>query len=428
MTLPASRTTAAMLAVCLAFGASAPARAQASLGFEPPLTQPGAVFSPWQLDNLLAPIALYPDPLLAQALLASTFVDQLRDADALLRGGVSADVIDGLSWDISVKAVAHYPQLLALLNHDLDWTTALGQAHLHQAADVFAAVQRLRRAAHLAGHLHSTPQQIVTVLPDHIRIEPAQAQLIHLPVYDPGRVYDPRLAAPVHGSAPALVSFGAGLLIGSWLVHDFDWRARRIHYHGWRGDGWVQRSRPRIAINSVYVDPVHRDVRLNPRIGQRPLDHGHLARHDWVHRAAVDRGHTVRSPDGPRGPWPGADRGDERRRPPATASHGAGAPTPLPPRMPAPIVGRMPGPAPAMVPPPPVVSAVPDARGGRNFGRPPVPSPQVGAPLVQAAPTRHGGEPAAQQGERAQRPQRYDRTVHFGRPDGAEGRGQSERR
>src|SRR5580698_8570509 len=104
-------------------------------------------FTPEQLDNLLAPIALYPDPLLAQILLAATFPDQVDEAARFCRGGANPDDIDTQAWDVSVKALAHYPTVLYMMADSLDWTTAMGQAYVNQTGDVMASIQRLRQEA-----------------------------------------------------------------------------------------------------------------------------------------------------------------------------------------------------------------------------------------------------------------------------------------
>src|SRR6202035_3727160 len=96
-----------------------------------------------QLDNLLAPVALYPDPLLAQVLLATTFPDQIDDAAHYINDN-GPNGIDFQNWDVSVKAVAHYPSVLSMLDTMLDWTTAVGQAYVYQSTDVMTSVQRLR--------------------------------------------------------------------------------------------------------------------------------------------------------------------------------------------------------------------------------------------------------------------------------------------
>jgi len=105
------------------------------------------LFTSEQLDNLLAPIALYPDPLLAQVLLAATFPDQLGEAAGFVRSNSDVNAIDTQAWEVSIKSVAHYPSVLNMLADQLDWATALGQAYVNQPEDVMDAVQRLRAQA-----------------------------------------------------------------------------------------------------------------------------------------------------------------------------------------------------------------------------------------------------------------------------------------
>src|SRR5580700_509379 len=146
-------------------------------------------FSPEQLDNLLAPIALYPDPLLAQILLAATFPDQVDEAARFCRADANPDDLDTQPWDVSIKAVAHYSTVLFMMADGLDWTTALGQAYVNQTDDVMASVQRLRQEARSVGNLVTTPQQDVEVDDGNIEIWPAQPQFCYLPIYDPSLAF-----------------------------------------------------------------------------------------------------------------------------------------------------------------------------------------------------------------------------------------------
>jgi uncharacterized membrane protein YgcG len=238
-------------------------------------------FSPEQLDNLLAPIALYPDPLLAQVLLAAGFPDQIDEAARFCRGGANPDDIDTQPWDVSVKAVAHYPTVLYMMADGLDWATALGQAYVNQSGDVMASVQRLRQEARNAGNLATTPQQDVEVDDGDVEIWPAQPQYCYVPVYDPSLAFFG--SGGVFGGS--VVTFGAGFPIGVWLNYDFDWRRHRIYYHAWSDKrGWIARSRPYIHINNVYVNKDLKNVAANRRVSARPVNYANLTRYDSVHR------------------------------------------------------------------------------------------------------------------------------------------------
>lgn len=238
-------------------------------------------FSPDQLDNLLAPIALYPDPLLAQVLPAATFPDQIDEAARLCRAGTTPDDIDMQPWDVSVKAVAHYPTVLYSMADSLDWTTAVGQAYVNQNDDVMASIQRLRQEARAAGNLVTTPQEDVEADDGYIEIWPGDPQFCYLPVYDPGLVFFG--SGGVFGGP--VITFGTGYPIGVWLSKDFDWRNHRIYYHGWSGQkGWISRSRPYIHINPMYVNYNLKNVAVNRGVTARQVNYANLTRYDSVHQ------------------------------------------------------------------------------------------------------------------------------------------------
>jgi hypothetical protein len=261
-----------MLAVSLVFALAAPLlRAQEVSPFEP--------FSPDQLDNLLAPVALYPDPLLAQVLLAATFPDQIDLAARFVRFDRDPGDVDGQPWDVSVKAVAHYPTVLAMMADKLDWTTAVGQAYVEQSTGVMASIQRLRTQARAAGNLVSTPELEVVDSGGEIELWPAQPEYIYVPLYDPGAVF--RYRAPLF--------FGARFVIGAWLNFDFDWRQHRVFYHGWErgGPSWAERSRPYVHVTTVYVNDAFRAVAVNRTVVDRRTSYGALDRYDDVHRTST---------------------------------------------------------------------------------------------------------------------------------------------
>ena len=266
-----------------------------------------AAWTAQELENLLAPIALYPDPILAQVLIAATFPDQIAEAAAYVRTNGTRG-IDEQTWELSVKAVAHYAPVLNLMAEGEDWTIALGQAYVDQPRDVMNAVQSLRRMANAQGNLESTPQQTVFVEQRAIKIIPAQPKVIYVPTYDPAVVYfRPIYVAQAH---PAYWSWGAGYPIGVWLTYDFDWYSHRVYYHGWHGPRWVVASRPWIVISPFYVAPRHTVIYVNRGIGHRHIDYDRLRRHTVVHRGAT----FDRRQQWDRGREPvRADRGTDRR-------------------------------------------------------------------------------------------------------------------
>ena len=256
-----------------------------------------ALFSPDQLDNLLAPIALYPDPLLAQVLVAATFPDQIDEAARFVRDDPNADDVDGQPWDVSVKAVAHYPTVLDMMADKLDWTTALGQAYVNQSTDVMTSVQRLRGQARDEGNLVTTSEIQVVDSDGGIELWPAQPEYLYVPQYDPAVVF-------FYHRAPLF--FGAPFFIGAWLNCDFDWHAHRVFYHGWQGDGgWVGRSRRYVHLTNVYVNNSYRNVVINRTVVNRTVNYGGLNRYDTVHRQAtfddVRRDQRVEAPTAPYG-------------------------------------------------------------------------------------------------------------------------------
>jgi hypothetical protein len=265
----------------------------------PLLAQDDAVyepFSPDQLDNLLAPIALYPDPLLAQVLVAATFPDQVDQAARFVRDDANADDVDGQPWDVSVKAVAHYPEVLEMMADKLDWATALGQAYVNQSTDVMTSVQRLRAQAQATGSLVTTPEMQVVDSGGEIELWPAQPQYLFVPAYDPAVVFFSR--APLF--------FPARFLIGAWLNYDCDWRGHRVFYHGWdQGRGWMERSRPYVRVNNVYVNNGYRNVMVDRSVVQRRVNYQALSRYDDVHRgASFDNFHGAARGEGGAPPSP----------------------------------------------------------------------------------------------------------------------------
>ena len=202
-------------------------------------------FTQAELRKLLAPIALYPDALLAQVLPASAYPIQIVQLQRWLDKNKAAvekndfSKIDAQSWDPAVKALARFPTVVKKMNDDLDWTTDLGDAVVNQPKDVADAIQYLRAQAEKAGALKSTPQQTVTRTKDSGRefivIEPTDPGVVFVPTYDPAVVFDPGLAI-----ATGLLTFGTGIAVASmWNRNYWNWGTGVIFPPVWPGyPGW----------------------------------------------------------------------------------------------------------------------------------------------------------------------------------------------
>jgi Protein of unknown function (DUF3300) len=178
-----------------------------------------------QLESLVAPIALYPDALVAQVLSAAGFPDQVAIADYWLKqntsltGAALLQAVDQQSWDASVKALTQFPTVLDTLANNLAWTSSLGQAFEQQQAEVMAAVQTMRAKAQSAGTLASNSQiSVVQQSPQTIVIRPANPQVVYVPQYNPAVVYGAPLVVPLYTPPVGLaasITFGTGVAIGA---------------------------------------------------------------------------------------------------------------------------------------------------------------------------------------------------------------------
>jgi len=211
-----------------------------------------------QLDDLTGPIALYPDPLVAQILPGSTYPLEVSTADQWLHANpqVTEDAINVQNWDPSIKALVHYPEVLDMMAQRMDWTQQLGQAFINQPADVMNSIQRLRQEAQAAGTLVSTPQQEVIFDNGLIDIVPAEPDVIYVPTYDPAVVYfrhrEPRRDA---------IRFDRGFRLGVWLDKGFDWRNHRVEV----GARWDRpRERPVLTGREWHRDE-SRPMVVTPR-------------------------------------------------------------------------------------------------------------------------------------------------------------------
>jgi hypothetical protein len=220
-----------------------------------------------QLQQLVAPIALYPDPLVAQILAASQYPTQIVEADrwvqqnSSLTGAQLQSAIASQGWDPSVMALAQFPSVLRNMDTNLSWTSALGDAYYNQPRDVMNAIQTLRNQAYQAGTLKTTPQQTVTVQSgtgsttvttqgsQTIVIEPSNPQVVYVPTYNPTTVYGG--TTPVYQGyssgdllAASLLSFGAGIAVGALAANA--WGCN------WGGGGVTYNNNVWVARNSVW--------------------------------------------------------------------------------------------------------------------------------------------------------------------------------
>jgi hypothetical protein len=193
----------------------------------------GAPMTAEELQSLVAPIALYPDALVAQILSAATFPDQIAVANYWLQqnkdltGTALGKAVNGQSWDPSVKALTQFPSVLNNLAQNLSWTSQLGEAYHNQSSEVMAAVQTLRAQAKAAGNLKSGSQiTVVQQSPQTIVIQPTNPQVVYVPQYNPAVVYGtpyvvPAYVAPTYSTADVvatgLLSFGAGMAVGAMM-------------------------------------------------------------------------------------------------------------------------------------------------------------------------------------------------------------------
>lgn len=232
---------------------------------QPTPTQTGAKLSDADLQEILAPVALYPDKLLASVLAASVFPEVLADAQRLVKSGQKVTAEAHPDWDTSVVTVAQFPEALSLLAGNLEWTRAMGEAFLAQPSDVMSAVQALRARAWQKGSLRTNANQTVVVEGKVIIIEPAQPEVVYVPTYNPTVVY-----VDDHdddAAAAALVGFGLGVAVGLIASDlDCDWHGGFVCW-GWGWGGFhahgsididVDNSR-NININNPRVAPYGRE-------------------------------------------------------------------------------------------------------------------------------------------------------------------------
>jgi hypothetical protein len=308
-----------------------------------------------QLDSLVAPIALYPDPLLAQVLEASTHPSQLRQLDewleenASLSGHTLAEAVAREPWDPSIQAMAVFPDVVKNMTENIRWTRDLGDAVLDQESDVMDAVQRMRQRAQDAGYLSSNPQQVIErKMVDNrtiITIEPPSPQTVYVPYYNPSMIWGtPVYPWPQFFYAPrrgvwtgAAIGFGTGVAVGSfWGRRGWGWgpswgwgRGRtfnrwgphpaRFGPGGRRGGRWVGTS----GRSNMHRRNVHRRNVNRRNVNRRNVNRRNVNRRN-VNRRNVNR-RNVNRPAGTSGRGvrqARAGTGNRANRPIGTAGRG----------------------------------------------------------------------------------------------------------
>jgi hypothetical protein len=224
-----------------------------------------------QLEPLVAPVALYPDPLLAVVLPASSYPDAIQTASTWVAANPMPPEasIEAQPWPSEVKALVHYPDALTYLSADPQFTTSLGAAYTSQPADVTLAVQDLRAQASTAGSLQSNEQQEVVVQEAGvIAIQPANPAVIFVPRYDPVTIY-------AVGFTP--IVYGPSFVIGPWLAYGYDWGGGGIFVGDWRGPYFYEGGRWGYRGGWVHPDRWRHDERFG-RAPLRPAGGYHTAR------------------------------------------------------------------------------------------------------------------------------------------------------
>ena len=356
-----------------------------------------APFRQEELDQMLAPVALYPDPLLSQVLMASTYPLEVVQAarwsraNPGLQGQAAVNAVEAMDWDPSVKSLTAFPQVLAMMSERLEWTERLGEAFIAQQADVMSTVQALRQRAVAAGHLRSSEQMRVEREGGAILIEPPAPGIIYVPYYDPALVYGPwwwPAYPPVAWAPPpayyAVPSYPPAWLWGSGIVLStgfffghFDWPHRHVqvrHFHHAPHHGHP------VRVDRVWRhDPVHRrgvpfrSAEARQRYEQHRADH--RAGSTSVRAAEPRRGHPQHFRRDER-----RDTASEPRR--FSGGNAIGSSTP-------------PAAAPARSTPPP-------ARAGRA-------EPRSEAPAGATRPEARVIQPGAAQSPRPTSPERLNR-------------------
>ncbi len=255
-------------------------------------------FSQAQLEEMVAPIALYPDEVLSTVCIAATYplevveADRWREKNAALEGEALDKALEQQDWDASVKSLVNFPDVLHRMSDNLEWTKDLGDAFLGQRTELMDAAQRLRVKAEAAGTLESTPQQTVVREKDVVYIQPTDPQVVYVPTYAPATVYGQSYVAPATPSYPSfwatpggavtagVVGFGAGIATSALIGSAFDWGGHDVYVHNYYGGGGGGGGKWNRNVNvNVNRDVNRTRIRADSQKWQFKPDHRRGVRH-----------------------------------------------------------------------------------------------------------------------------------------------------
>jgi len=277
--------------LCLAVSAVAPTNAVSSANPAEPQNQESFQAAPMtgssapsqELQQLVAPIALYPDALVGQVLAGATYPTQIVEAERWLQqnknlqGDQFVAAVDKQPWDPSIKALSQFPQVVSNMNQNLSWTSSLGDAYFNDPNGVMNAIQILRKDAQNAGNLKSTPEQSVTTENQTIIIQPTNPEVVYVPTYSPEVVYGtPIEAYPGYSgwdvAGASAVSFGVGMAVGAAFNNNWGWRGWGTDWHGggvmYNHNRYVSRSNTFVNRNAYY-NQANRRTNVNANLANR---------------------------------------------------------------------------------------------------------------------------------------------------------------
>jgi hypothetical protein len=290
-----------MLSAAQLASASETVLPQSSAETAPGAPAQAAPLSPDELNQLVAPIALYPDALVAQIVAAASYPTEVVEADRWiqqhsdLKGQALAEAVDPQQWDPSVKALTQFSSVLASMDKNLSWTSALGEAYVNEPQNVLDAVQVMRQRAQQAGNLKNTPQETVTNDGQTIAIEPANPDVVYVPEYDPWTAYGAPLAFyPDWVGVPGAFYYGPGIDFGigiglfagfgwGWNHWGADWHRHDVMYDH---HSYVSHS-PTFDRNRALA--AHHDFARGNAFGPGSIDHGDFGHSVTGH---ADSGHA----------------------------------------------------------------------------------------------------------------------------------------